>query len=73
MKGIDHFSDTEREIRRVSEIIVKYNYIFIKNLLKFIFHNTNYTPLDSVQWGESDSNKIIEEIAKKKKKLVNIN
>ena len=73
MKGIDHFSDTEREIRHVSEIIVKYNYIFIKNLLKFIFHNTNYTPLDSVQWGESDSNKIIEEIAKKKKKLVNIN
>ena len=73
MKGTDHFSGTEREIRRVSEIIVKYNHIFIKNLLKFIFHNTNYTPLNSVQWGGSDSNKIIEEIAKKKKKLVNIN
>ena len=73
MKGIDHFSGTEREIRRVSEIIVKYNHIFIKNLLKFIFHNTNYTLLNSVQWGGSDSNKIIEEIAKKKKKLVNIN
>ena len=25
-----------REIRRVSEIILKYNHIFIKNLLKFI-------------------------------------
>ena len=73
MKGIDHFSDIEREIRRVSEIILKYNHIFIKNLLKFIFHNTNYTPLDSVQCGESDSNKIIEETAKTKKKLVNIN
>ena len=30
-------------------------------------------PLDSVQCGKSDSAKIIEEIAKKKKKLVNIN
>ena len=45
----------------------------MKNLLKFIFHNTNHIPLDSVQCGESDSTKIIEEIAKKKKKLVNIN
>ena len=30
-------------------------------------------PLDSVLCGESDSTDIIEEIAKKKKKLVNIN
>ena len=62
-----------REIRRVSEIILKYNHIFIKNLLKFIFHNTNYIPLDSAQCGQSDSIQIIEEIAKRKKKLVNIN
>ena len=60
-------------MRRASEIILKYKHKFIKNLLKFIFHNTNYIPLDSVQCGESDSTKIIEEIAKKKKKLVNIN
>ena len=45
----------------------------IKNLLKFIFHNTNYIPLDSVQCRESGSTKIIREITKKKKKLVNIN
>ena len=30
-------------------------------------------PLDSVQYGESDSTKIIEEITKKKKKLLDIN
>ena len=30
-------------------------------------------PVDSVQCGESDTTKIFEEIAKKKKKLVNIN
>ena len=65
------FSELERS--RVSEIILKYNHIFIKNLLKFIFHNTNYIPLDSVQCRESGSTKIIGEIAKKKKKLVNIN
>ena len=60
-------------MRRASEIILKYNHKFIKNLLKFIFHNTNYIPLDSVQCGESGSAKIIEVIAKKKKKLENIN
>ena len=54
-------------------MILKYAHKFIKNLLKFTFHNTNYIPLDSVQCGESDSTKIIEEIAKKKKKLANIN
>ena len=42
-------------------------------MLKFIFHNTNYIPLGSVQCRESDSTKIIGEIAKKKKKLVSIN
>ena len=41
--------------------------------MKFIFHNTNYIPLDSVQCGELNSTKIVEKIAKKKKKLVNIN
>ena len=63
----------ERKIRGVTEMILKYNYKFIKNLLRFISHNTNYIPPDSVQCGESDSTEIIEEIAKKKNKLVNIN
>ena len=54
-------------------MILKYTHKFIKNLLKLIFHNTNYIPLDSAQCGESESTKIIEEIVKKKKKLVNIN
>ena len=40
--------------------------------MTFMFHNANYIPLDSVQCGESDGTKITEEIAKKKKKLVNI-
>ena len=69
--GVIHFWISE--IRRVSEIILKYNHIFIKKMLKFIFHNTNYIPQDSVQCRESDSAKIIGEITKKKKKLVNIN
>ena len=44
----------------------------MKNLLKFIFHNTNYIPLDSVQCGESDSTKIIEEITKKTSEYIYI-
>ena len=43
----------QRDIRRVSEIVSKYNHKFIKTLLKFIFHDTNYIRLDSVQCGES--------------------
>ena len=41
--------------------------------MKFVFRNTNYIPLDCVQFGEFDSTKIIEETVKKNKKLVDIN
>lgn len=62
-----------KESKRFSEIILKYNYKFINKYLKFIFRNTNYMPLNSVQFGELDSTKIIEETVKKNKKLVDIN
>ena len=60
-----------RESKRFTEIILKYNYRFMKKQLKFISHNTTYVPLDSVRYGESGSTKMIEE--EKKNKLVNTN
>ena len=71
--AIFEFISAVKESKRFSEIILKYNYKFINKYLKFIFRNTNYMPLNSVQFGELDSTKIIEETVKKNKKLVDIN
>lgn len=71
--AIFEFISAVKESKRFSEIILKYNYKFINKYLKFIFRNTNYIPLNSVQFGELDSTKIIEETVKKNKKLVDIN
>ena len=35
--------------------------------MKFIFHNINYITLDSVQYGESGSTKIIEKTSKRRR------
>ena len=70
-EAIFEFISAVKESKRFSEIILKYNYKFINKYLKF--RNTNYIPLDCVQFGEFDSTKIIEETVKKNKKLVDIN